>query len=186
MFFSVIFVISLIMTVAACWQFSAIIQKIDQAQSAENAAHALMVTLLNAETGQRGYIITGDIGYLAPYHEALTHIETNMQILTDAALPVGEIEHVSTTNELITRKLQELQYTIDVRNNAGLQAASGEVLKHLGKNLMDSIRVSLDSIQLKAVTVYITNEHMAQRYGQAALFGMVVTLVAGCLITIHR
>ena len=40
----------------------------------------LMVYLLDAETGQRGYLLTGDAGYLQPYRQAVERIPANRRI----------------------------------------------------------------------------------------------------------
>src|SRR3954466_12900591 len=53
-------------------QYQSIIHTIDDTVS----------TLRDAETGQRGFLLTGDEQYLKPYHSALAHLEDDTKHLT--------------------------------------------------------------------------------------------------------
>src|SRR5713101_1890158 len=98
--------------------------------------------LSDAETGQRGYLLTGEEAYLEPYRAAIKNIDQT----------IGELKSLTSDNSnqqkriqilepLAERKLAELQQTIDVRKNEGLTAANRMVLEGSGKRWMDQIRV---------------------------------------------
>lgn len=95
----------------------------------------------DAETGQRGYIITGDEEYLKPYTAALPtinqHIERLKELtITDAEQPrrLGELERQ------IADRLQLMTEVIDLRRTGGFAAAERAVSTGRGRRMMDNIR----------------------------------------------
>jgi CheY-like chemotaxis protein/signal transduction histidine kinase len=101
----------------------------------------LLATLTDAETGQRGFIITGDEDYLEPYNKArinIANMRTSLRDLTkDNSLKQKRMESIDL---LIDKKLAEMKATIEARRSQGFQTAALMVKSHLGKHLMDDIR----------------------------------------------
>src|SRR5712671_6433649 len=98
--------------------------------------------LVDAETGQRGYLLTGEESYLEPYRAAIKNIDQtigNLKSLTSDN--PNQQKRIHILEPLVERKLAELQQTIDVRKNEGLTAANRMVLEGSGKRWMDQIRV---------------------------------------------
>jgi CHASE3 domain sensor protein len=112
-----------------------------------NATSSLLLNLVNAETGQRGYIITGNATYLAPYTSALQSINS-----TDASLKelvVGSPTLSSDYNELqplIASKLGDLNYSIVLRQQQGFTAAQAVVDNGSGILYMNEIRVIISNM----------------------------------------
>jgi signal transduction histidine kinase len=108
---------------------------------------ATLSALQDAETGQRGYVITGDTTYLAPYERALAALREDTLALRTLTLdnPVQQ-RRLDTLGALTRRKLSELAGTIETRRSVGLEPAVGIVRADSGKRIMDSIRVLLDRI----------------------------------------
>jgi methyl-accepting chemotaxis protein len=97
--------------------------------------------LKDAETGQRGYIITGVDSYLEPYQSALAAIKStveNVRKLT--ADNPNQQRRLAALSPLIDAKLAELKQTIDLRRSEGFDAATKVVLSNVGKTAMDQIR----------------------------------------------
>jgi CHASE3 domain sensor protein len=102
----------------------------------------LVAALTDAETGQRGFVITGTDNYLDPYRSALTEIKAIMadvQKLT-ADNPAQQ-RRLATIQPLIDAKLAELKQTIELRRNEGFDAALKVVSSNTGKEYMDQMRV---------------------------------------------
>ncbi len=103
----------------------------------------LISTMKDAETGQRGYLITGEERYLDPYTAAVGQAD---QILKDVReLTVDnpdQQKRLDTMEPLIGDKFAELKETIDLRKDPikGFDAAKQVVLSDKGKDLMDQIR----------------------------------------------
>ncbi|WP_433042926.1 methyl-accepting chemotaxis protein [Dactylosporangium sp. CS-033363] len=102
---------------------------------------ALNSSLKDAETGQRGFVITGEDDYLAPYTQALTDLASEQQALrTLTADNAGQQQRLDQLAPLITQKLGELKQTVDLRRAQGFDAAQKVVLTNAGKAVMDQIR----------------------------------------------
>jgi PAS domain S-box-containing protein len=104
--------------------------------------------LVDAETGQRGFLLTGDDAYLEPYHAATKNVD---RLLTDLKNSIAENpnqqKRIPELEQLIDKKLAELQRTIDLRKHDGLAAANALVLSGDGKRWMDQIRSVLADMQ---------------------------------------
>lgn len=106
-----------------------------------NAAGDLHEALLQSETSQRGYLITGSPEYLDTYRRARERVpalQSELRKLTiDSALQQSRLDRLV---PLVQRKLEELAQTIRLRDDGGFADAQREVQTHLGRNLMIGIR----------------------------------------------
>jgi CHASE3 domain sensor protein len=102
----------------------------------------------DAETGQRGYIITGEEHYLEPYQAAVITIDQEVeqleQLMADQA---NQQQHLETLKSLIDSKFAELDQTINLRRNRGFEAATQIVLSNRGKEVMDQIRWTIAEME---------------------------------------
>src|SRR3954453_22374232 len=85
-------------------------RRVEQSHQVLQGLDALMLALKDAETGQRGYLLTGKEEYLAPYSEALGTIDRllrSLKFLTadDAVLR----QRLGRLDDLVARKLAELK-----------------------------------------------------------------------------
>jgi signal transduction histidine kinase/CHASE3 domain sensor protein/CheY-like chemotaxis protein len=118
------------------------------------AVKDLDLALRDAETGQRGYLLTGDASYLAPYTSAASAVPPLEQRL--AALTEGDPQAQATMRELgppIALKLRELDRTIELRHDSGLPAAMRLVNTHFGRGLMTHIESTLMALQTREEAV---------------------------------
>lgn len=119
----------------------------------------VLFSLVDAETGQRGYLLTGENSYLEPYGravQALTNELVNLKALV-AERP-DDSQDVSEMDALVKKKLDELREIIDLRRTQRSAPASSVVLSDQGRRTMDAIRALCARIQ--------HNENAAQ--GQAS------------------
>lgn len=98
----------------------------------------------DAETGGRGYTITGVEEYLEPYKEAVAYLNSTetKALFSEAAntfplLLKAKLEEIEQLQKL---KIEELQKVIDTRKTEGFTAAQSIVLSNKGKKAMDDIR----------------------------------------------
>jgi PAS domain S-box-containing protein len=97
--------------------------------------------LVDAETGQRGYLLTGDEAYLEPYRAAIKYIDHTIGDLKNLTSDnPNQQNHVQILEPLVEKKLAELQRTINLRKSEGFAAANRAVLEGSGKQWMDQIR----------------------------------------------
>ena len=101
----------------------------------------LLSAMKDAETGQRGYIITGEARYLEPYQGAREAVDQKLKYLLESTAdnPIQQ-RRLAAIEPLVVSKFAVLQETIDLRRTKGFGAAAQEVLTDKGKDAMDSIR----------------------------------------------
>ncbi len=106
-----------------------------------DALEQLISTLKDAETGQRGYLITGEPRYLDPYNDAFATIRDRIAHLERlTADNPGQRARLVDLERHIAAKLDELKQTVDLRRDRGSDAARRIVLTDRGKAEMDAAR----------------------------------------------
>jgi two-component system, cell cycle sensor histidine kinase and response regulator CckA len=109
-----------------------------QVRDTVERAQQLLLLLADAETGQRGYLLTGEEAYLAPYRESVPQIRGIH--LYDERLRSADPADTAQLNRLVTEKLAELARTIEVRREGHGGEALAIVRTNQGKKTMDEIR----------------------------------------------
>jgi PAS domain S-box-containing protein len=108
----------------------------------------LFSALKDAETGQRGYLITGRPEYLEPYNRAVAEVPQLYSQLVDAVRErPDQAARVAAVQPLITQKLEELDRTIELKKSGDDRAAIEFVNTDAGKRTMDQIRRIIEEIQ---------------------------------------
>ena len=125
-------------------------KKLNKTQLTINNLQELLSNIKDAETGQRGYILTKQDAYLKPYQTAITklipEIKELKKLIADDSKQVSQL---NTLQRLITVKLNELKKTIDLRQNLGLDAALLVINTDRGNNLMSDIRNIIHEMKKK-------------------------------------
>lgn len=124
-------------------------QRMLQAMEAGRQLEALLSVLKDAETGQRGYLLTGDETYLAPYTLATTETPALLHLLQKNRQLDTTGQHMELLKRTVDQKLAELQATIDLRRDDKSAAALARVRSGRGKVLMDQLRELVSQLQLQ-------------------------------------
>ncbi|MEO8152529.1 MAG: response regulator [Rhizobacter sp.] len=108
---------------------------------------SLLSSVKDAETGQRGFLLTGAEPYLAPYVNAKAalpgELAASRQLLGDNKTQQQKLDVLE---RLIAEKLDELGQTIELRRGGDEAAALSQVRSDRGKAAMDSIRLVIAGI----------------------------------------
>lgn len=100
-----------------------------------------MSSVRDAETGQRGFVLTGDPQYLDAYNAAITSLPATLrQLGASVSDEPAQRVRVATLSNLISEKLSELKETVTLRQSGGFKAALAVVETNRGKQAMDDIR----------------------------------------------
>ena len=137
--------------------------------------------LKDAETGQRGYVITGSEAFLEPYAgamAALPKVERELRALTRDN--PRQQRRLNELEPLVAQKVAELKHSIDVRRKDGFEAAQHIVAGGEGKKIMDGIRRVLGEMEREE------RELLEQRAREtaAAANGARATVLGGTLLCI--
>jgi methyl-accepting chemotaxis protein len=144
---------------------SALIEGLDKQQHTYQVlqqAEKVAKLLTDAETGQRGYLLTGTDSYLEPYNAASTALTDTIARLTElTADNPHQQARLQNLRELVRQKFDELALTISLRKDKGPDAALAVVLTDKGKQIMDDIRALMGQFEDEE------NQLLAQRTVEA-------------------
>jgi methyl-accepting chemotaxis protein len=109
---------------------------------------AVLSLMKDTETGQRGYIITGDEAFLEPYKTGTAGVPSAVKELRQlTADNPNQQARLDKAELLIATKLAELKQTVDLRRNVSLEEAVKVVRAGEGKKQMDDLRAVLHQIE---------------------------------------
>ena len=110
-----------------------------------DGAEVLLSELRDAETGQRGYLLTGDPAFLQPYLKVRDNILPHLQTLRAITLVAAAQQHLAIIAPLVDAKLLEMSSVLALQGDHERSAALAMVRNGSGKQLMDSIRAEMHS-----------------------------------------
>lgn len=103
-------------------------------------AEGLLSSLKDAETGQRGYLLTGEAQFLQPYLQARSNIPEQLLELLQITSIAAAKDHLNAMAPKVNAKLEDLAVAIDLYRKHQVSAALAMVMEGEGKRLMDAIR----------------------------------------------
>jgi methyl-accepting chemotaxis protein len=137
----------LILAVVGAVSYRSTTALVDNAEWVEHSHRVLeslenvLAQLTNAETGQRGFLLTGQDRYLEPYHLGTEGLDPKLaELRRMTADNPDQQRRLELLMPLAANKIAELQQTIDLRREKGLDAALEIVRTDKGKKAMDGIR----------------------------------------------
>lgn len=117
------------------------VQAMSHGQQTRNAANRLLQSMLDAETGQRGYLLTGNEGYLEPYDKAVITVKTNLEELhTQYLHSTEDLQQFALLALAVSRKLAEMELSLRLRRQGNEDAWKFILFTDVGREHMDSIR----------------------------------------------
>ena len=117
-------------------------------QEVITAVQSTLSTIKDAETGQRGYLITGDESYLTLYDTATRNISTEILQLTLLTQDNhAQQQRIATLQTQLAGRLDNLQQAIAARRTNGFVAAQQTVLTNGGQQTMTQIRDTAAAIE---------------------------------------
>ncbi len=151
----------------------------DTSRAISAAANRLLIDLLNAETGQRGYTITLQERFLQPYNAGVRAVPSDMQALASATAPHPAFDaHISALGSLSAAKLSELAQTVALDSSGHHAAAVALVNNGQGKHIMDLARAQINRVLAQASAL----PHASRR--KAATATVVAVVVDGMLFVL--
>ena len=170
-------------------------ERVDHTHQVRYELAELMSQIKDAETGQRGYIITGDETYLQPYTDALANVGSSLETLKRlTADNPGQQQRLAALTTVVNSRLDHLKEALQARQTGGLAAGVAAVETGQGKLTMDEIRARVADADRVEVTLLGERAVLAARsastaeaitlwggVGGALLVGLVGWLIASAL-----
>lgn len=140
-------VILLVISETSQWRSRAALDELTELSSARLRVQRLLLSMTDAETAQRGYLLTGRTEYLEPYRNATESLPANLKWLRAHADRRGSLaDAVARLEEGVAEKLSELSTTIRLTDDGRTDAARELLMSNIGKERMDAIRASAEQI----------------------------------------
>src|SRR5882672_312257 len=147
---------------------------------------AVLSSLQDVETGQRGYLLTGDEKYLEPYQNGLGKIDASLKEVRRLTVDnPRQQSRLDTLEPLVKNRLALAKETIDVRRAGSAEGAVQIIKSGRGKAFMDEVRKVISEMKSEEDELLQTRSAEAQtnanRMQWTILVGMLVALVLGAL-----
>ena len=121
-------------------QVHVVVAELQSASDAERLNLTLLEMLLNAETAQRGFVVTGNQRFLEPYYAAVNAIPATQAALRRELTSPAEIARVEAIERATAEKLHIVEEIISLRREGGFAASSAFMATGRGKAQMDLLR----------------------------------------------
>jgi len=145
----------------------------------------LLSSIQDAETGQRGFVLTGNERYLDPYQEALTSIRQRIVEIADLTKDnSNQQRRLPMLTRHVDSKLAELKETIDIRRSQGLEPALALVNSDRGKIEMDALRSELNAMSQEESNLRAQRLAEMEDSYKTALLSSLLAAILGILLTV--
>ena len=143
------------------------------------AIDLLLADVQDAETGQRGFLLTGEEPYLEPYHRAVSQVQNRLRLVEGlVSSDDGQRGRVEELRGYVTSKFRELEETLRTYRAQGQAAALAMVNLDRGKAEMDAIRSII--AQLRDQETEVRTQRM-EAMGKAYTVAFITSAMAGSL-----
>jgi diguanylate cyclase (GGDEF)-like protein/PAS domain S-box-containing protein len=164
-------------------EFQSSIERTDHTYAVLARINDVNIALLNAETGQRGYLLTGRGSYLEPYRAGVSQVNQLVEDLNRLTADNPEQQqNLPRLRALCEAKLAMLAQTIAIRDSSGIQAVQDLMLQDRGKQLMDDIRQIAESMQQRERDLLAARQQRRAMSSQKAEYFAAVGLAAYLLV----
>ena len=156
--------------------------QVAQTRKGLDALREIVAATLNAETGQRGYIITLDRRYLAPYQLGAASYPAAMRrlnTLLDPAADPAQHALIARTQKLAGAKFAEMAETVALVDDGRILDAKARLLSDEGQDLMVELRATTG--ELEAIE---TGQLKRAAADTLRLEGRMAPLLAGLVVLI--
>ncbi|MDO8945007.1 MAG: CHASE3 domain-containing protein, partial [Desulfobacterales bacterium] len=103
----------------------------------------LLTTMVEIETGQRGFVLTGEPAFLPPLEEGVKKVADQQRRLESLIRDSEQKASLAALQPLIAGRIAFAQANVQTRQSSGIEAAVQEIRTFKGKELMDQIRAVL-------------------------------------------
>ena len=151
-------------------------------QDARALLNKLLQNMLDAETGHRGYLLTGDEPYLEPYERSVATVNTHLAELRNVfSSSATDMRQFAELSRQVERKLSEMELSLGLRRQGNEDAWKFVMSTDVGKENMDAIR-TLAGALIQEQTVHIReNQGQIQNSLMLARLGIAAVTAIGLL-----
>ena len=146
----------------------------------------LLSDLKDAETGHRGYVLTGDLDYLKPFQDAEEGVpvrQRNLRLML--ADQPAQLARLNELDRLVVDKFLDMKRTLAIRDTENLAAAAAGVAEDIGKSLMDQLRSEIAALFAEQGRLLEVDQDKSVEQRWTALLTLVIgaVMAVGIILT---
>lgn len=154
----------------------------EKAHQTRNSITELMRQVLNAETGQREYLLTGDVNYLEPYRIATGDITNSLNILRQIFAYQPElVEDIDLLARHTSRKMAEIDLSIRMRKEGNVDGWKFMLTTDVGRGEMEAFRNQSEKLFVNSSRQIAQGQAQVRRALQLSRIGIASATFAGLL-----
>ncbi|MDP4073790.1 CHASE3 domain-containing protein [Acidovorax sp. A1169] len=151
-------------------------------QVTHGALNRLLQSMLDAETGQRGYLLTGNDRYLEPYDKALASVQQDLDNLRNQFLDSpDDMQELSLLSRQISRKLAEMELSLKLRRQGNEDAWKFILHTDVGMENMEAIRKHAQALIDRSAVVVKQGQAQVLRSLMLSRIGIATVTAIGLL-----
>ena len=163
-------------------QSTAAATAIEEAQLTRTSLNKLIQLVLDAETGSRGYLLTGEARYLEPYKVATAQIGPNLDVLRQLFTPYkNQLTEFADMSRHIASKLAEMDLTVRMRAQGNEDAWKFVLTTDVGQEHMEAIRVQSAELAASSIVKLKQGQSQITQTLQLSRIGIAIIALAGLL-----
>ena len=156
-----------------------VIPELQSANELRLSINHLTRALTEAESNQRGYILTGDRRYLEPYDRALDEITPLLKTLEgEQAASMFDLRTLINFRSFLSQKIAEMALTVRMREDDRAEVVSFVVNSNIGLEQMAAFRTQSQELLGQAEIYIQARRDELRRALNVARIGMVVSVLA--------
>jgi len=156
--------------------------EVGEAQRMRLALSALLQSVVDAETGQRGYLLTGEPHYREPYDTAVRQVDGQLSTLrTLYADRPEDSARLVVLSKHVARKLAEMDMSVRLRTSGNEDAWKFVITTDVGREEMDAIRLEAQALVGGSNAAVERGQAQIAKSLQLARVGIAVVALAGLL-----
>ncbi|GAB2523119.1 CHASE3 domain-containing protein [Simplicispira piscis] len=158
------------------------LEHLAHSQTTHASVNRLLQSMLDAETGNRGYLLTGEESYLEPYEAAVSTVNENLTQLRTLVLGSAEdLEDFSQLSRQISRKLSEMELSLRLRRKGQEDAWKFVLSTDVGKQNMDAIRTHARALIARSTQKVGSSQTEISQSLQLSRLGIALVTAVGLL-----
>lgn len=163
-------------------QTASVNQTIEHAQQMRRASRTTLISMLNAETAQRGFLLTGRSDFLQPYRQAQEEMKPAVAFLDEGAAQDPTLKApVDRIHRLADLKWDEMERTVTLAQQGRIGQSIQAVRSGEGKRYMDELRVAVEDFDTIKSTRIAERSRASERFG---VLTVTMNAIAGLLVIV--
>ncbi|HZI16261.1 MAG TPA: methyl-accepting chemotaxis protein [Myxococcus sp.] len=154
-----------------------------RARESSRLLREVRAQLVDAETGQRGFLLSGEDLYLKPYQDALASLQDTLRLLRDALKddPV-QLERLGRLDALVQERLDRLAEGIRQRREKGMEGGVAYVKTGQGLRLMGQVRELITLMLTTEQAKWVGHTNSARDMASRILWTLAICTLLGAAI----